>query len=687
LPLAEGRDIIPARRTSTYTLKELEKLMDRRAITRWDSFAGLLLVVAASACGGGRTEPVTSPAPGSAGTRSSAMGIPAVEAFERAVAKETRTRTGSPGPRYWQQWTDYRLQAELNPISKRLTAQGPLTYHNRSPDTLHEVYVHLLHNLFAPGARHNTDVPWSVEGVDLSRVAAQGQVLKASDREGTGYKVDGTIMRIRLPKPLKPGDSASLDFSWKLRIPPDGAPRGGQDGEAFYISYWYPQMAVYDDLSGWQIDQYLGNSEFYMGYGNYDVALTVPAGWLVTSTGRLLNPTEVLSAQTRARLDSASHSKEIVRVVTEPDRTAGTSTTPGNDGKLTWRFRADTVRDVSWATSAKYLWDATNAVVGDANGDGRPDIAAIHSLYRPEQRVSHWNESARYSRHSIEFFSKFLAPYPYPHMTAVDGPTSCGGMEFPMMTCIGGQWDSTGLYEVTTHEIGHMWFPMMVGSDEKRYAWMDEGLTQFDQSQAMADIFKGYDDEAKNRRAYLNFAEAGGEIELMRHGDRYPTYGSYGVASYYKPATVLVALRGVLGEETFNKAFKEYVRRWLYKHPSPSDLFNTFENVSGKDLDWFWRTWFYETWKLDQAIDTVTTAGDSLEIVIRNEGRAVMPVELALTRTDGRVDSLAVPAEDWFDGERRRVVRAAASPAVKSIEIDPDRKFPDIDRSNQVWPR
>lgn len=657
--------------------------MDSRASTRRSLLAGLFLFTAACS---GAPGPVTAPAPGSAGSRAWALGIPVADAFERAVAQGTRTRSGAPGERYWQQWTEYRLAAELNPISKRLTGTASLTYHNRSPDTLPEVYVHLLHNLFAPGARHNTEVPWSVEGVELIRVAARGQKL-GPVREGPGYQVDGTVMRIRLPEPLPSGGALPLEFEWKLRVPPDGAPRGGQDGEAFYISYWYPQMAVYDDLNGWQIDQYLGNSEFYMGYGNYDVSLTVPAGWLVTSTGELQNPAEVLSAQTRARLDSARQATGVVGVVTEADREAGRSTTMGSEGKLTWRFRADTVRDVSWATSSRYLWDATNAVVGNASGDGRPDTAQVNAFYRPEQRVSHWGKSARYSRHSLEFFSRHLAPYPYPHMTAVDGPASCGGMEFPMMTCIGGQWDSTGLYEVTTHEIGHMWFPMMVGSDEKRYAWMDEGLTQFNQSPAIADIFRGYDDEAKSRRAYLNFAEGGGEVELMRHGDRYPTYGSYGVASYYKPAAVLAALRGVLGPETFDRALREYTRRWLYRHPSPWDLFNTFEDVSGQDLDWFWRTWFFETWKLDQAIDTVTVAGDSLEIVVQNRGRAAMPVRLAVGRSGGQTDTLTLPVDVWFGGERRRTLRVAATPMVKSIEIDPDREFPDIDRSNQVWPR
>src|SRR4026207_45621 len=189
-------------------------------------------------------------------------------------------------------------------------------------------------------------------------------------------------------------------------------------------------------------------------------------------------------------------------------------------------------------------WAAPTAPRGDATGEGRPDPTAINAFYRPELRASHWDESARYSRHSIEFFSRYLLPYPYAHMTVVDGPTSCGGMEFPMMTCIGGQWDTLSFYEVVTHEIGHMWFPMMVGSDEKRFAWMDAGFTQYDQSQAMDDFFKGYDDEAENRQPHTTLAVAGGEVELMHHGDRYPNYNAYGTASYYKTASVLVALRG-----------------------------------------------------------------------------------------------------------------------------------------------
>ncbi len=647
-----------------------------RAIGR-SSGIGALALLAVVGCGGGRpvTSTSTSPTPAQA-PRNPKFTLVEAPAFTAAVNRGTRTRIGQPGAKYWQQWAEYRLEAELNPVAKRLTGRATARYFNRSPDTLRVVYVQLLGNIFAPGAKHNTDVPWAIEGMTLTKVTAQGQERSA----GNGYAINGTVMRVDLPKPLLPGDQADFEFGWGLRVPPDGAPRGGQDGEVWFLSYWYPQFAVYDDLSGWQIDQYLGNAEFYMGYGTYDVAITVPEGWLVNATGTLVNASDVLSATTRTRLDSAARTSSVVRVVADSERVAGRSTAKGTNGMLTWRFHADSVRDVSWATSSKYLWDATRAITG-------PDTAMIYSFYRPDQRRFFWDRNTRYGQHSIEFFSRYLWPYPYPHMSMVDGPQSCGGMEFPMMTCIGGEWDSLSLYEVTTHEIGHMWFPMMVGSDEKRYAWMDEGLTQYDQSQAIRDMFKSVDDEEVNRNGYLNYIVRGDESALMRHGDRYPSYPAYGIASYFKPAAVLVALRGVVGQEAFERALREYGRRWRFKHPAPYDLFYTFEDVTGQNLEWFWRTWFFETWTLDQSIQSVTAVDDSVDIVIENRGRAPMPVLLQIKRGDGSTERRTIPVDVWLSAARRTTVRVARTPAVKSVVIDPDRLFPDIERGNQMWPR
>ncbi|HEY8105555.1 MAG TPA: M1 family metallopeptidase [Gemmatimonadales bacterium] len=651
----------------------------------------MLATVAACSAGAPATAPAgpapapraAQPAPPTAMPPALRLEIP--ESFSKAVERGTRTMTGLPGPNYWQQYATYRLQAELNPVLKRLTGRGRVVYYNRSPDTLPVVYVQAYQNLFRPDAKRNQQTP-KLGGIDFDKVMVGGKTLSELAKPGEpGYTVNGTVMEIRLPAPLVPRDSLVMDFEWQFRVQSETAPRGGQDGEVWFISYWYPQMVVYDDFNGWQTDQYLGRGEFYMGYADYDVRLTVPTGWVLDATGALENPGEVLSPQTRARLDSARSATGIVHVVTEKDKADSLVTLRGADGKLTWHWTARNVRDFVWGTSPRYLWDATRAITDSANGQVSSSL--VSSLYRPEGVRSYWDEAARYGRHAVEFFSRKLWPYPYPHMTPVDGPDGCGGMEYPMMTCIGGTYDSLTMYEVVSHEIGHMWFPMMVGSDEKRYAWMDEGFTQYDQSQAMADFFKGFDDEARNRDYYLRGTEAGYEEEIMKPADKISNDAAYGVAAYWKPATVLVALRTILGRETFEKAFREYGQRWLGKHPTPWDFWNTFNDVTGQDLSWFWKEWFYETWKLDQALDTVRVEGDSAAIVLENRGRIIMPVPLAITREGGAVERVQVPVNVWFGGERRYTLYVASKPKVTKVELDPDHALPDIDRSGQIWPR
>ena len=655
--------------------------------------ATVAALLAACASGGAAVEPGTLPSTSSARPRP--YPVFETKAFAAAVDAGTRTRTGRPGPRYWQQYARYELEATLDPASARLEGRGTIRYLNRSPDTLTSVYLHLYDNLFAPNAMRNRTVP-VVGGVELGRVVVNGRTLmpRAAEGRGPGYEVSSTILRLALDRPLLPNDSVEMELEWALTVPPDGAPRGGTDGEVYFVSYWYPQVAVYDDvIRQWQVDPYLGNAEFYMGYADYDVSLTVPAGYLVTATGTLLNESEVLTPAVRARLDSARRSSAIVRVVREQDRGVGRATPRGADGRLTWRFEANGVRDFAFATSDAYLWDATTAMVGDANGDGQPDRKAIHTFYRPERRAWAWDQSARYAQHSVEFLSRYLWPYAYQHMTAVDGVTSCGGMEYPMMTCIGGPRDTLGLYSVTVHEIAHMWFPMQVGSDEKRYSWQDEGLTRFNQMQAMQEFFAPYDRERPSRENYIALARQGsaseagtvGEVELMRHGDLYPVgTPAFGIASYDKMATNLVALRAILGDSLFLRAYREYGRRWLGKHPQPFDLWNTFNDVSGRDLSWFWRAWFFETWTLDQALVSARRTGGAVEIVIEDRGLAPMPVRLAITRAGGAVERLDVPVEVWLAGARRHTLRVPDAPAVQRVAIDPDERFPDIDRSNNA---
>lgn len=601
--------------------------------------------------------------------------------FRRAVERGTRTRTGRPGPKYWQQYTKYQLYATLDPASNRVSGDATIRYYNHSPDTLQFLALHLRQNVFRAEAMRNTKLPLT-DGMEIYQVAVNGTPLFSSNRNNfeAGYTIEGTLMWLRLPAKMLPSDSLALAISWSYSPPPaPGDGRQGQDGEVFFLGYWYPQLAVYDDVSGWATDPYLSQSEFYMGYADYDVRLTVPNGWLVAATGTLENSPEIFSAATLARLKQVAARDEVVAIIT-PGNRADAFRQSERQGH-TWHFRARGVRDFAWAASERFRWDATRALVGPA---GQQRTIAIYSFYREKPQASAWLHSARYSRLATEFLSRFLWPYPYPHMTAVEGILDAGGMEYPMMTLIQSYQDTLRLAGNLMHEIGHMWFPMQVGSNETRYPWQDEGLTQFNSAVGVKQLF-GFDRSLVGRETYLSAARADREVELMRHGDLFPAADLYYALPYNKTAQVLFALQAILGEETFLRAVREYGKRWQNKHPQPYDFFNTCNDVSGRDLSWFWRIWFYETWTLDQAIATVQVAGDSLEIVIEDRGLAAMPVPVTITRADSTVEERLLPESVWLAGGRRHTLRVAARPAVRRVEIDARSDFPDIDRSNQVW--
>ena len=615
--------------------------------------------------------------------------VPSLE-FQLAIENGTRTETGEPGPAYWQQWTDYELTATLDPDEKRVTGSARITHFNRFSQPLPVVALHLHQNVHVEGAIRNE--PTEVTGgVTLDHIVADGTRLdEGSLQAGPGYEVDGTLLVIRPPTPVAAGGSMVFGIEWSLIVPESGFGRmGWNDDNLFMVAYWFPKMAVLDDVIGWHLDPYLGSAEFYDGFGSYDLSIDAPAGWVVMASGELVNREEVLLPHILERLAVAEASDSVIQVVGQDDISSGQVTQPGVDGRVTWRFQADTLRDVAFSVTRDSRWDAVRTPVGDRDGDGRPDYARIDAFYRSD--AERWTEMARYAQHSIDFLSRYTGlSYAWPHMSAVEGSGIIGGgMEFPMMTLIGdyNRAGDVALYNVAAHELAHMWVPMTVGVDERRHAWMDEGTTSFNENQARTEFFPGENHDSAEQNQYIQITQLGVEGELMRRTDYHYEDFARGVASYSKPASILVALRALLGEETFMRGYQKYLADWAYKHPKPMDFFNAMATAAGRDLNWFWRTWYYETWSLDQAIADVSTAGGETRIVIDDLGLAPMPVHLTLTLENGEERQETIGVEDWLAGERTTSITVRVPSPVVRVEIDPGEDFPDTDRTNNVWTR
>lgn len=652
--------------------------------------AAALALVSVPAVARGQSRPSPTADPAATAESGRPLPGPVFESapFTRAVARGTRTRTGEPGSSNWVQHARYHIDASLDVRASRLTGSESVVYLNRSPDTLRAIAVYLRQNVFAAESPRRNAVPIT-GGVTLSSVAVAGRRLSASaDSTHPGYAVDGTVMWIRPAAPVLPGDSVRLAVAWSFTPPPspsDG--REGRDGHVIFLGYWYPQVAVYDDVNGWVTDPYLNGAEFYMDPADYDVRLTVAHGWVVGATG-LLADSSVYTARTRTRLAEARRSGRVVRVLT-PGADANAALASG-PARVVWHFVAPNVRDFSWGTSDQYAWDATRALVARASGG--QDTVAINSFFRLTGRAAAWPlGGARFTRDAIEQMSAWLWPYPWPQMTSMEGVITGGGMEYPMMTLMQSWADTLSLAGDLMHETGHMWFPMQVGSNETRHPWMDEGLTQFDVAQGMRVLYgeprrggRPNDSEPGQRSLYLGALRSGLDEPLMRWGDL-SSSDLYFITYYDKTAQVLAALRAVLGDDTFHRALREYGRRWIGRHPYPVDFFNTFDAVAGRNLSWFWDSWFYRAWPLDQAIASVAPDGDSIAITVQDLGLAPMPVPLVVTRAGNVTQRIDVPVEVWLHGARRYVVRVAREPAIQRVEIDPRGDFPELNRSGLVW--
>jgi len=592
-----------------------------------------------------------------------------------------RGPSGAPGPDYWQQRADYVIRATLDTAGSLLHGTGRIHYENHSPDTLRFVWVQIEQNIFsknsvtyalnqpplhfAGGAVFDFTGKGFIGGITIERFRSAGREL-----ERTEY---GTMMRVELPRPLAPKGTIDFDVAWHFPVPPYGGGRMGRIGTRLYeMGQWYPRMVVYDDVHGWNPLPYIGAGEFYLEYGDFDVTLTLPAGFVVAATGTVQNPLAVWVPATRARLARARRSAERVQIITKDEAvTSGAARRPGTK---TWHFAARRVRDFAWAASPDYRWDASawNGVL-------------IETFYRPS--AAPWEEANRMAWFTIKHFSETWGMYPWPHATTVEGLVE--GMEYPMLTFVPAIEKREDQYWVLTHEFGHEWFPMMVGSDERRYPWMDEGFNSFIDYGSAEGYFKGtaYGDTVRREllTAYGVSAVPGNEQPLITN----PVESrDLAWTAYQKPALMLTVLRdAVLGKETFERALREYVRRWMFKHPQPADFFRTIENVSGRNLDWFWRAWVYTTARLDQAVDSVGTAGDTTFVFLSNRGQMVLPVTLELRYADGSSERRELPIEMWNLGSRFTSRIRTGGKAIAGVVVDPQAIYPDIDRANNRWPR
>ncbi len=599
-----------------------------------------------------------------------------------------RTADGTPGPHYWQQRVDYSIKATLDTAAKTLRGTEAIHYTNNSPDTLRYLWMQMDQNLFRPGSTGSllfaSDSRFGAAGFaggfEIERIEqvtaatpARGRVrAQAAGRSPLRTRVEETMMYVALATPLAPGHSTTLDIAYHFNIPEHGADRMGHDGPLYELAQWYPRMAVYDDVHGWNTDQYFGQGEFYLEYGDIDYEVTVPAGYIVAGTGVLKNPATVLTSTIRSRLATAAHSDSTIHIVAAADLSSGAAR-PGHRGTLTWTFHAANVRDVAWAASPEFLWDASA-------WDG-----ILANAYYRQTAEDTWKDAAKMSRFSIKEYSTHWFHYPYPQISAVEGPVS--GMEYPMVAMEAHSRTAEGLYNVVTHEIGHMWYPMVVGSDERRYAWMDEGFNTFINTFSEEDYWQRSDSANRKGEAQFVFRldQMPNAQPIMTPANRYRGDGNLGSLAYVKPSIVLLALRNkVLGGEVFDSAFREYTRRWAFKHPKPADFFRTMESVSGQDLSWYWREFFFTTDALDQAVESVRQTNGRAAIVLRNFGAAVMPIDLELTFNDGTTQLLHYPVEVWYGGDRYVAV-VETDKQITAARVNPDGYTPDIVPADDRW--
>nr|MBI1231493.1 M1 family peptidase [Cytophagales bacterium] len=612
------------------------------------------------------------------------------EDFSYRQGSTYRTASGKPGPTYWQNAASYVIDVTLDDANHTLSGNVVITYTNNSPEALDFVWLHLEQNRFKSDSRGTLTTPiqgnrygGDVEG-GYTITNVQAALAKRNSPSSSRHLISDTRMQVFLPEPIpaKGGQAViSMDFSFK--IPEKGMDRMGRlqvrDGTIYALAQWYPKVAVFDDVTGWNIEPYLGAGEFYLEYGDFDYKVTVPYNHIVVGSGELVNSSEVLTKTQQERMSLAAKSDTTVHIVRADEVKQLAQLRPTQSGTLTWRFKIQNARDVAFASSKAFIWDAAKIDLPSGKK------AMAQSAYPVESDGNDaWGRSTEYSKASIEHYSERWFEYPYP--VAVNVAADINGMEYPGLNFCSYKSTGASLWNVTDHEFGHNWFPMIVGTNERRYAWMDEGFNTFINHYSSLEFNDGeYGSTLNQTRRYLSWFN-----NPNREGiDTYPDVANtanLGMIAYMKPAIGLLMLREyILGHERFDNAFSAYIEAWAYKNPQPSDFFNIMENVAGENLNWFWKGWFYGTENIDLAIENVVPYGGNKVIILANKGGVPMPVLLEISYADGTEERIKLPVEIWQRGDQWNHL-LKTNKEIKRVEIDPDKVLPDINIANDSWP-
>ena len=610
--------------------------------------------------------------------------------FYPQSGNDYRSASGEPGPKYWQNKADYKINTTLDTEKHSVSGEVEISYTNNSPDNLKFLWLQLDQNIYKKDSRGSatttqTGGRWANGGF------TDGNIIKSISIESAGKTyspksiVSDTRIQLWLNDALKAaGNKIKITINYEFTIPEYGTDRMGRldtkNGWVYEVAQWYPRVCVYDDLQGWNTLPYVGAGEFYLEYGDVEFNITAPSNLIVVGSGELTNPQECLTAIQLKRWEEAKKSDKTVMLRSESE-VKDKSSRPAQPN-CTWKFKIQNTRDVAWAASKAFVWDAARINLPS----GKKSMAM--SAYPVESIIKNgWQRSTEMTKASIEHYTKMW--YEYPYAAAINVAGIVGGMEYPGIVFCSYKSSGEGLWGVTDHEFGHTWFPMIVGSNERKYAWMDEGFNTFINDLSTKEFNNG---EFANASFFpgsmINYV-FNDRMDGLLNTPEVIQQANLGVAAYLKPSMMLNSLRDiVVGPERFDAAFREYIQRWAFKHPTPWDFFHTMENVTGEDLSWFWRGWVLNSWKLDQAVKSVTyiksVPANGASITIVNNEKMVMPVVVLIKEENGNEQRINLPVEVWQRGSEWKF-NVPTTSIIKEVILDPENKLPDVDRKNNVW--